>query len=116
MEMSEKALNVTQLLINSLKEGVNLSRHYIFTPEEAKHILRVLDLFSDTRYRYINVSFFYNPDQDKSVSLKVFKKPFGQSYDLINYNDNRVRDFLSNHVKVDRTPQKLKMLAVANFL
>ncbi|AUR91553.1 hypothetical protein NVP1161O_111 [Vibrio phage 1.161.O._10N.261.48.C5] len=116
MEFSKEALNVTQLLINSLQEGINLQTYYCFQPEEAKHVIRVLDLFCDTRLRYISVSFFNNPKMDQTIALKVYKKGLGYEKDLITFLDKEVHDFISNDVDIDRTPHNLRELFLDNFL
>lgn len=113
--MSKEALNTTQLLVNSLKEGINLNTHYCFTPEEAKHVLRVLDLFCDYKRHHIYASFFYNPKVDKTVCLKVFKTNICYPKPLINYQSEEVEHFLKT-VKLNRTPEELRSLVFNNFL
>lgn len=115
METSQEFLNVSQLLINTLTEGANINRHYLFQPEEASQIIRLLDLFCDVKRRYIKVSFYYNPVKDKTLSLKVHDKPFGSSVGLINYLSEEEKK-LTDSYKITKTPQGLRKLIVLNFL
>ncbi|AGH31917.1 hypothetical protein VPIG_00059 [Vibrio phage PWH3a-P1] len=115
MECSQSFINLSQVVINSLKEKINLDTYYCFAkPEEAKQLLRVLDLFCDVNMAYVEVSFYNDPEKDQTIALKVFKKPFGYDYPLIKYLDSEVENFLDD-IKITKTPESLRELVKTNF-
>lgn len=115
MQCSKDFLNVTQVFLNSLKEGINLNRYYLFKPDEAKHLLSMLGMFCDVTMRYIEVSFYYDPKKNQTIALKVFKKPMGYNYNLIKYLDTDVENYL-NTINISQTPDELRKLVIMNFL
>ena len=115
MECTKEFLNVSQVMINSLKEGINLDRYYLFKPNEAKHLLRILDLFCDKRTHYIDVSFWNDKNKDQTIAIKIIKKPFGYDIPLIKYLDFEVDVFLNN-IKITKTPKGLRELVRINFI
>ena len=96
MKVTKEFLNVTQLLLNSLTEGINLQTYYLFTPYEARQLIRALDTIFTGNMRHVWVSFYYNPKMDQTVSFKVFKTNLGYSRPLINYLNDEVKDFLNS--------------------
>ena len=116
MECSKGFINLSQVVINSLREGLHLGTYYCFSkPEEVKHLLRVLDLFCDVEFNYLEVSFYNDPDKDKTIALRVFNKQFGSNKPLISYLDEDVEKFLVS-VKIGKTPEGLRELVRVNFI
>lgn len=115
MKTTERFLNVSQSLITTLKEGSNLQTNYLFQPEEAKHLIRLLDLFCNTKRFYINVSFYYNPKVDKTLNLRVYNKPFGYHKELVNYLSGEEKVTLDS-IKIGKTPDDLRFLILKNFM
>ena len=101
-------------MINSLKENINLDRYYCFKPEEAKQLLRVIDLFYTGR-NYLSVSFFNNHEKDQTIAIKVFTRDlkYNNKPNVV-YLDNNVKSFLSK-ISIDKTPIKLRLLIESNF-
>lgn len=115
MECSKSFLNLSQVVVNSLKEGLHIGSYYCFSkPEEAKHLIRILDLFCDVTRNYVEVSFYNDPDKDKIIALRVFNKQLGSNKPLIAYLDNDVEKFLSD-VKIGKTPDGLREIVRVNF-
>lgn len=116
MKVSQKIIDVSQVMINSLKEGINLQRYYCFKPEEAKHILRIIDLFY-TGKNYLSVSFFNNPEKDQTIAIKVFTRDLKYNnkanIEYLNNSDN-VEEFLKG-IKIGKTPNELRQLTACNF-
>ena len=115
MECSKGFINLSQVVINTLKEGVNLGTYYCFRdPMEAKQLIRILDLFCDIELKYVEVSFYNDPSKDQTIALRVFKKPFGNNKCLIHYLDSDVKKFIGD-LKVTKTPLELRNLVRDNF-
>ena len=104
MVCSKGFVNLSQVVINTLKEGLHIGTYYCFRdPSEAKQLIRILDLFCDIKLRYIEVSFYNDPSKDQTIALRVFKKPFGSDKNLIEYLDHDIKNYMEN-IKVSSTP------------
>lgn len=115
MECSKGFINLSQVVINSLKESVNIGTYYCFRdPMEAKQLIRILDLFCDIKLKYIEVSFYNDPRKDQTIALRVFDKHLGSDKNFIHYLDNEVKVLLDS-LKVTKTPEALRLLVRDNF-
>ena len=115
MECTAEFLNVSQIMINSLKEGINMNTYFCFKPEEAAHLIRIIDLFCDTRSRYIEVSFYNDPEKDQTIGIKVCKQWTPNHKPLITYFDQDVKGFLTSF-KITKTEKPLRELVKINFI
>lgn len=79
-----------------------------------KQLIRVLDLFCDIELKYIEISFYNDPEKDQTIALRVFKKPFGSNKNLIEYLDHDIKNYEEN-LKVTSTPEALRELVRDNF-
>jgi hypothetical protein len=116
MECSKGFINLSQVVINTLKEGTHLETYFCFrNPIEAKQLVRILDLFCDIELKYIEISFYNDPRKDQTIALRVFNKPLGSAKNFIHYLDNDVKKFIDT-LKVTKTPEALRSLVRNNFL
>ncbi|QFR59079.1 hypothetical protein 2018Mat167_0100 [Vibrio phage ICP1] len=115
MKYDQGFINLSQVVINSLKEGINKGSYFCFRdPSEAKQLIRVLDLFCDIELKYIQVSFYNDPEKDQTITLRVFDKPLGSDKNLIEYLDQEIKDYIDN-LKITNTPENLRLLVRDNF-
>lgn len=115
MKITKGFINLSQVVVNSLVEGVNLGTYYCFRdPREAKQLIRILDIFCDIELRYVEVSFYNESSKDQTIALRVFQKPLGSDKDLIHYLDNDVKNFIDS-LKVTNTPPELRVFVRDNF-
>ena len=106
-------LDVVQMLITALKTGSSTETYFCFKPEEAKQITTMLYLFYLERNQ-VSVSFFNNPEKDKTICFRVIKNDIWNNKGVVRYLSKDVEQELEN-IETTKFPKNIRDLILYNF-
>lgn len=87
--------DVESLINDVIEVHNNYGRYYLFTLDDAAHVIHTLNNVFPWSRRYVEVSFYNNPEKDQTVALKLIRDDWA-TRGSVRYLDQRVEEAIQS--------------------